>query len=216
MQGPSGQPVLTRAGSFTKDSTGALVNAAGYTLLGYPTGKSGVANGFSGLVPVNLNSIALQANATTSGKLYVNAPSTAAVVAPANLPSANAATATPTAKTSLVTYDDFGNQVTLDVYLTNEGGNVWDVAIFDAADAPAGGGFPYAGGALTTGTLTFDPTTGAIQGGTPTLFNVAIPNGVDHDPRYGANNSACDGLYRLDREYEWQRAEPGGGRQYRQ
>lgn len=61
VQGPDSQPVLTRAGSFVKDSAGDLVNAAGYTLLGYPTGKSGVANGFSGLVPVNLNSIALQA-----------------------------------------------------------------------------------------------------------------------------------------------------------
>ena len=178
VQGPGGQPVLTRSGSFTKDTgTGTLVNAAGYTLLGYPTGKSGIANGFSGLVPVNLNSIALQATPTTSGKLYVNAPSTAAVVAAANLPSLNAATATPTAKTSLATYDNLGNQVTLDVYLTNEGGNVWDVAIFNAADAPAAGGFPYANPALTTGTLTFDPTTGAILGGTPTSFNVTIPNG---------------------------------------
>ena len=89
VQGPSGQPVLTRAGSFTKDSTGTLVNAAGYTLLGYPTGSSGVANGFSGLVPVNLNAIALQATPTTSGKLYVNVPSTAtAVTCSANLPSA--------------------------------------------------------------------------------------------------------------------------------
>ena len=89
----------------------------------------------------------------------------AAVVAAANLPSTNSATATPTAKTSLATYDNLGNQVTLDVYSTNEGGNVWDVAIFNAADAPAAGGFPYANAALTTGTLTFDPTTGAIQAG---------------------------------------------------
>ena len=177
VQGPNNQPVLTRAGSFVKDSTGTLVNAAGYTLLGYPTGMSGIANGFSGLVPVNLNSIALQATPTTTGKLYVNVPSNAAVVAAANLPSTNSATATPTAKTSLATYDNLGNQVTLDVYLTNEGSNVWDVAIFNAADAPAAGGFPYANAALTTGTLTFDPTTGAIQAGTPTSFNVTIPNG---------------------------------------
>jgi len=177
VQGPDNQPVLTRAGSFVKDSAGDLVNAAGYTLLGYPTGKSGVANGFSGLVPVNLNSIALQATPTTSGKLYVNVPSTAAVVAAANLPSLNAATATPTAKTSLVSYDNLGNQVTLDVYLTNKGGNAWDVAIFNAANAPAAGGFPYTAAALTTGSLTFNPATGAIAAGTPTSFNIAVPNG---------------------------------------
>ena len=176
VQGPGGQPVLTRSGSFAKDtSTGTLVNAAGYTLLGYPTGKSGIANGFSGLVPVDLNSIALQATPTTSGKFYVNVPSTAAVVAPANWPSTNSASATPTAKTSLATYDNLGNQVTLDIFLTNEGGNTWDVAIFNKADAPATGSFPYANPALTTGTLTFDPTTGALQSGSPISIN--IPNG---------------------------------------
>ena len=183
VQGPSGQPVLTRAGSFTKDSTGTLVNAAGYTLLGYPTGSSGVANGFSGLVPVNLNAIALQATPTTSGKLYVNVPSTATAVTAAsgNLPSSNSATATPTEKTSLVAYDDLGNQVTLDVYLTNEGGGVWDAAIYNSADA-TNGGFPYtsAGVAdtpLNAGntTLTFNTTTGALT--TPTSLTFTVPNG---------------------------------------
>jgi len=181
VQGSSGQPVLTRVGSFTKDATGTLVNADGYKLLGYPTGSSGVANGFSGLVPVNINSIALQATPTTSGKLYVNVPSTATAVAAANLPSANASTATPTEKTSLVTYDDLGNQVTLDVYLTNEGGGVWDAAIYNAADA-TNGGFPYTSGGvadtpLNAGntTLTFDTTTGALT--SPTSLTFTVPNG---------------------------------------
>jgi flagellar hook protein FlgE len=178
VQGPSGQPVLTRAGSFTKNSAGDLVNAAGYTLLGYPTGKSGVANGFAGLAPVNVSGGGLQATPTTSGKLYVNLPSTATAVAAANLPSTNSATATYTDKTSLVTYDDLGNQVTLDVYLTDEGNNAWDVAIYNAADAPASGGFPYTAAPLTTGTLTFDPTTGALASGSATSFSVPIPNGA--------------------------------------
>ena len=188
VQGPNNQPVLTRAGSFEKDSTGTLVNAAGYTLLGYPTGVSGVANGFSGLVPVNLNSIALQATATTAGKFYVNVPSNATVVPPGSpsLPSANPLTgAAPTAKTSLVTYDNLGNQVTLDIYLTNQGtvgGNpTWDVAIYNKADA-TNGGFPYMTGAvpdtpLNAGTtdLTFNGTTGALT--SPTSLTFTVPNG---------------------------------------
>ncbi len=178
VEGPNNQPVLTRVGSFTKDAAGDLVNAAGYTLLGYPAGSSGVANSFLGLVPINLNSIALQTTPTTAGKLYVNLPSNAAVVAPANLPSNawNTTNATPTAKTSLVTYDNLGNQVTLDVYMTNEGGNKWDVAIFNAANA-TNGGFPYTVAPLTTGTLTFNPATGALAATSPTSFKVAIPNG---------------------------------------
>ncbi len=181
VQGPNNQPVLTRAGSFTKDSTGTLVNAADYKLLGYQTGKSGIANGFSGLVPVNLNSIALQATPTTSGKFYVNAPSNATVVAAANLPSTNATGSTPTEKTSLATYDNLGNQVTLDIYLTNMGNNQWDVAVYNAADA-TGGTFPYTSGGvadqpLNAGntTLTFDGTTGALTSGSPLTFTV--PNG---------------------------------------
>ena len=217
VQGPGNQPVLTRTGSFTKDSTGNLVNAAGYTLLGYPAGQTGVANGTKGLVSVNLNSIALSATPTTSGKFYVNLPSNAAVVtsgatdpttgATIILPSANPTydqngatnTVSYTQKTSLVTYDDLGNQVTLDIYLTNEGtvngSPTWDVAVYNQADATKGG-FPYTTTTTTNGvtttvndfplndptgaggtntTLTFNSTTGALT--SPTLLKLTVPNG---------------------------------------
>lgn len=178
VQGPNGQPVLTRAGSFTENASGDLVNAAGYALLGYPTGVTGVANGYSGLVPINLNSIALTASPTTSGQLYLNLPSNStAVTIAANLPSANAATATPTAKTAIETYDNLGNQVTLDVYLTNKGGNNWEADVFNAAGATSGG-FPYSSGPLATQTLSFNPATGALATGSPTSLSVAIPNGA--------------------------------------
>ena len=184
---PGGQPVLTRVGSFTENSSGELVNAAGYTLLGYPSGSStAVANGFGGLVPVNLNSVAMKAVPTTTGKLYLNLPSTAAAVPSANWPSAAGAsdptTAKPTDKTSLTAYDNLGNQVTVDVYMTNEGNNVWEVDVFNAAEA-TNGGFPYinnggTGAPLATTTLTFDPTTGALASGSPTSINFNIPNGA--------------------------------------
>ena len=41
--------------------------------------------------------------------------------------------------------------------------------------AAAGGGFPYSSGPLATGTLTFDPTNGALSSGSPLSF--AVPNG---------------------------------------
>lgn len=211
--GPNNQPVLTRVGSFTENAAGNLVNAAGYTLLGYPPGTSPSANGFGGLVPVNLSSVPLKATATTSGELYVNLPSNSAVVptsATVLRPSQNSQYKTGdtfpyTDKTSLVTYDNLGNQVTLDVYYTNEGNNTWNVAIYNAADAATGGGFPYshkdATGATvydsplndpnnagagnttmnfnpTTGALTgiFDPTTSATTG--PTSVSLDIPGGT--------------------------------------
>ncbi|MGO9546980.1 MAG: flagellar hook protein FlgE [Rhodomicrobium sp.] len=177
VEGPNNQPVLTRAGNFVENASGNLVNAAGYQLLGYSTGTTGVANGFGQLTPVNLNSVALKATPTTSGELYLNLPSTStAVTTAADLPSANAATATPTAKTSLVTYDDLGNQVTLDVYLTNTGNNNWEVDVYNAADATSGG-FPYSSGPLATQTLSFDSATGALTSASAASVSVPIPNG---------------------------------------
>ena len=181
VQGPGGQPVLTRVGSFTETSTGNLVNAAGYTLLGYPSGSSGVANGFSGLVPVNISNIALQATPTTSGKLYVNLPSNATAVT-GNLPSTNPATnATYTNKTSVVSYDNLGNQVTLDVYYAKTAANTWNFAVYNAADA-TNGGFPYMSGGvadtpLNAGntTMAFNATTGALT--SPTSVSFTVPNG---------------------------------------
>ena len=156
------------------------MNAAGYTLLGYPAGTTGVSNGYGGLTPVNLSTLGLKASPTTSGELYLNLPSaSASLSASTTLPSTNPATgATYTEKTSLSAYDNLGNQVTLDVYLSNVSttGNApsWEVDVFDASTA-TNGGFPYTSGPLTTQTLTFDPSTGALTSGSP--ISIAIPNG---------------------------------------
>jgi flagellar hook protein FlgE len=169
VQGPNGQPVLTRVGSFEKDSTGNLVNAAGYTLLGYPVNGSGVANGFTGLVPVNLNSIAMQATPTTSGQLYVNLPSNSQTV--------GGVTATPpdyTQKTSLVAYDSVGNQVTMDVYLSHTGVNTWEVAAFDPSTATA----TSLGTNLASANLTFNANGQLVLPPTGTSsLTLTVPNG---------------------------------------
>src|SRR5262249_35500986 len=118
VSGTGGQTYLTRAGSFVKDANGDLVNAAGYRLMGHNLAggaPSVVANGTAGLEVVNIGTLALQSNPSTTGNLYANLPANATAVAAANLPSQNASTATYTAKTSLVAYDNLGNQVTLDV-----------------------------------------------------------------------------------------------------
>jgi flagellar hook protein FlgE len=178
--GPNNQPVLTRVGDFQKDSSGNLVNAAGFTLLGYPVnGSGGAANGFAGLVPVNLNSIAMQATPTTSGQLYVNLPSNSPTVAAANLPSLNTVNSKYTQKTSLVAYDSLGNQVTLDVYLSNKGGSAWEVDVFDAS-AATNGTFPYtakvgAPAPLVTGTLTFNASGQLVP--PPSSFSINVPGG---------------------------------------
>jgi flagellar hook protein FlgE len=176
----SGSSFLTRAGAFVPDANGKLVNSAGFYLMGYDLRNgtpNAVANSFSGLTPVQISQAQFQANPSTTGVIAANLPSNGAIVPAANLPSANAATATYTAKSSLVSYDDLGNPVTLDVYTTKTNANNWEVAVYNQADATPGTGFPYANPPLSTQTLQFDPTSGKLLAGGPTNIAVNVPNG---------------------------------------
>jgi flagellar hook protein FlgE len=176
----SGQPSLTRAGSFVMDGNGDLVNAAGYTLMGYSLANGDpniVANGFAGLVPVNIGSLALQANASTTGVFNLNLPANADDIAATDLPSENTGTAAYTGKTSLIAYDSLGNQVTVDIFAAKVADGQWEITAFNHADAGPGGGFPYGADKLATTTLTFDPTTGQLQTD-PASFDIPVPGGA--------------------------------------
>jgi flagellar hook protein FlgE len=178
----NGQTYLTRAGSFVADGVGDLVNAAGFKLMGYSLANgppSIVANGTAGLEVVNIGTLSLQANPSTVGAFNVNLPVNSPVIAPANLPSVNAATSDSTAMTSVVAYDNLGNEITLDVYSSNLGGGNWEISVFNRADAAPGGGFPYSTGPLATQTLNFDMTTGHFAVASPTSVTVPVPNGAN-------------------------------------
>ncbi|EPX78030.1 flagellar hook protein FlgE [Salipiger mucosus] len=77
---------LTRAGSFTPDENGNLVNAAGYYLQGYEYGDNGEIglvdrNSFADMAPVNVMDVEMQAAATTSVEISGNMPAQATGVA---------------------------------------------------------------------------------------------------------------------------------------
>ena len=178
----SGEIALTRAGSFVPNAQGELVNAAGFKLMGYSLANgppSVVANGTAGLQVVSTGSLALQATPSTQGKLNVNMPVNDPVVAAANLPSANAATAQYSGKTSLTAYDNLGNLLTLDVYTTHTGTGTWEVSVFNQANAAAGGGFPYTGGPLATQNMSFDMTTGQFTPASAKSITVPVPGGAN-------------------------------------
>jgi flagellar hook protein FlgE len=176
----SGTPYLTRAGSFVKDENGALVNAGGFKLLGYPLTNGQpqvVVNGFSGLQPVSFSDLALTAAASKTGQFTANFPSNAAVTPAASLPSTNSATAQYSGKSSLVSYDNLGNEVLLDMYFSKTSNNNWEATVYNKADATAGG-FPYSSAALATTTLNFDGTTGALTGASASTISIPVPNGA--------------------------------------
>jgi flagellar hook protein FlgE len=196
VSGPNVDIALTRAGSFTPDKDGNLVNAAGYTLLGYNMingNGSVVVNGSAGLEPVNIAGLSLVASPTRSGLLQTILPSTATAVAVAALPSENDATATYSAKTSLVSYDNLGTERTLDIYYSKTADNIWEVSVFDRATASATGGFPYSAGPLATKTIEFDSTNGMLASGSPTSIDIPIPGGATANLKFtGTSQLAAD------------------------
>lgn len=177
VQDAGGTPYLTRAGSFVPDAQGRLVNAAGYQLMAYDYANgepAATANGFEGLVPVQISDQGMTATPSTEGLFSGNLP--AGATPPAGpLPSSNSATAEYTSKTSLVAYDNLGNKKLLDVYFTNTGAGTWQVSVFDQSKATPGTSFPYTGGALASTNLTFDGT-GKLTGATNSI-SFTVPGG---------------------------------------
>ncbi|MCP4559594.1 MAG: flagellar hook protein FlgE [Bosea sp.] len=184
----AGTPYMTRAGAFVPNGDKDLINSAGFYLMGYPL-KNGtpdvIANSLDGLQRVNLANVAYQATPTTAGSLKGNMDFNAPVVAAANLPSTGAAGSQFESKSSIVTYDNVGNKVFLDVYLTKSANAAagppatpatWEVAIFNKDNASATGGFPYSPTTpLATSSLTFDGD-GKLTT-SPATMTVNIPNG---------------------------------------
>lgn len=198
VQSPAGVPVLTRAGDFQPDDQGNLVNAAGFTLMGYPYNSgapSVVVNGFDGLVPVNVSQSGLTAIESTTGEFSGNLKAGSPVVT-TGLPSANTAPVTSdTWKTSMVGYDKLGNTIKYDFYFTKTAAadptatpptsGEWEVAVFRADDAATGGtsAFPYDDppGMVTSGTMVFGDKGQLLSGGSLTIADTVNSLSIDMD-----------------------------------
>jgi flagellar hook protein FlgE len=178
----SGAVYLTRDGSFVPDASGYLVNDAGYYLMGSNIqGGSPPASALGSLQKVNVASSGETASPTTTASISANLPANSTAIAAANLPSANSASSTYTAETSLVAYDNLGGAHTINLYFSNTGSGAWEVDAFDASKASATGGFPYSSGPLATGTLTYSSTNGALTSGSPLTFTVPAGQTVSLD-----------------------------------
>lgn len=197
VQDQAGQPFLTRAGSFVPDDQGRLVNAAGFYLMGYSYANgepTPVGNGFAGLEPIVIRQQEMTAIPSTYGRYSANLPAAAEVVPAARLPSANAANAEYTQKTSLVTYDNLGGEVMIDVYFTKTGANEWEVTVFNKADGTPVTGFPYTGAPLVTQTFTFDPLNGRLTADSAQGVEIDIPGGLTLDLDMSAMTQLATGF----------------------
>ena len=175
VQGADGATYLTRAGSFVPDKDGNLVNTAGYYLLGSADGN--VAPDLNGLSIVNVNAPDLTAIGSTDGTFTVNLPTT-------DTPPATAGDYNH--KTSLISYNNAGEAVKLDVYFTKNADDTWSVSVKNAADNVE----------IGTGTLTFDPVTGAVVSGGNVSVDLTGYNGGTLDLNLGAS-TARTGSYTI-------------------
>ncbi|WP_137156685.1 flagellar hook protein FlgE [Rhizobium sp. FKL33] len=215
VQDSSGQSFLTRAGSFTTDSDGNLVNAGGYTLMGYSYGDdepSVVANGFAGLEAVNIGATDMQANASTDATFSANLDAGEEIVDSGDAPASGYSGSTDDVdyshKSSLTVYDSLGNEVILDIYFTKTDDNTWEVAVFNKADADAdSGSFPYANGPLSTEDLTFDPDTGALVDGSTSTITLPADFATNNPE---ALNIDLSGMTQLGYDFSVTEAEVNG------
>ena len=159
VQDTSGVPYMTRAGSFVPNSTGELVNAGGYKLLGYPYTEEAptpVVNGYAGLEPVKISSEGLVATGSTAGTFFANLDASTEP-----LPTPFAMVGDPfTHKTSIKAFNTLGNEVIYDVYFSRMApaeDNAWQMVILDqkTGSAPTGHTNPI--------DLQFDPVTGELD-----------------------------------------------------
>lgn len=134
----------TRAGDFTVNSSGQLVDPSGDLVMGYPA-VNGVVSTTSALGPITVNQAAtIPAVPTTSFDTSTNLQADSAVGA--------------TFSTPISVVDSLGVSQTLSIQYTNTGTNTWSYNITLPASATGGTGNPTT---VSTGTLTFN-SSGAL------------------------------------------------------
>ena len=182
--------LFTRAGQFSPDENGDLVNAAGFYLQGYSLATNPnpppSASTFTGLETVNVANLSGIASETTEIGLGLNLPSTAA----------NGTNFSVTVQV----FDSLGNAHDLALTFTKTGTNAWS---FNANDPTLDGA--VSGTAAGAGTVTFNGD------GTPNTITITTPFTVNGWST-GANNSAftmnlgtsgaTDGLTQFAGDYE--------------
>ncbi|HLG88683.1 MAG TPA: flagellar hook protein FlgE [Alphaproteobacteria bacterium] len=119
---------FTRAGSFSENSQGYLVNTQGYYLMGWPLNNGALpasTSTISSLVPVNLNTVATSVAPTANAavNLNLNASDTPAVAPATNY------------SYSLQVYDSLGAPETIQLAFNKTAANTWTLTTTSGSPA---------------------------------------------------------------------------------
>lgn len=170
---------FTRAGDFSMDRDGYMVNGAGYYLEGWRVMANGDLDR-TNLAPIRISELVYNPVPTGRIDLAANLPAGIAAAPAANLPTAGAAGTNPQVSSVLQIYDDLGNQrqVTLNWWRVDN--DTWRVRIDTPGSTPGGPGFIAAevnfGGAVTPGPAAEPGTISSITN----LANTTSPGAGPH------------------------------------
>lgn len=163
---PNGAPFYSRAGQFSVNKDGYLVNPEGYKVQGYQASATGTITGAIGDISLSASSLAPVATTSATINANLNAGDSVPSVAPFNANNS----ATYNFSSGMTLYDSLGNGHMENLYFVKTAANAWNVY------AP---GSTAAGGLL--GGLTFSAATGALTAGSPlaATFNYAGASAVN-------------------------------------
>lgn len=149
----------TRAGDFTTDSNGNLVNSSGEYLLGYETDADGNVSSSASLSYINVSDLAGSATATTTASLTGNLESSTEADTTYATGDVAAGTTTADASTSVDIYDSQGGTKAFTTSYVKTSANTWSYEISytgDSTDLTTGTDL------IDTGTITFN-TDGSLE-----------------------------------------------------
>ncbi|WP_395646333.1 flagellar hook protein FlgE [Terricaulis sp.] len=176
-----GSVLFTRAGSFTIDAQGYMVNAQGLFLQGWPVNSDGSVvsspTSLSAIEPVNISgvgglaepteNIGINANLTSGQTSYAGAQG---VYDPGDMATG---TVTPHFESSLEVYDSLGEPRSIAFGFLKTAPNTWQVEAYARPNTNITGGGAN-GGLLASGTLTFntDGTVAGVSGTIASAFTI--------------------------------------------
>jgi flagellar hook protein FlgE len=194
-----GSVLFTRAGSFTIDADGYMVNAQGLFLQGWPVGADGSVTSsptsLSAIEPVNISGVGGLAEPTANVGLNANLNSGQTDYAGAqgayDVGDMATGTITPHFESSLEIYDSLGAPRTIAFGFLKTGPNTWRVEAYARPNTNTTGG-AASGGILAAGILNFntDGTVASVAGhGTAsTVQNVGSAFTIDWAAATGASD----------------------------
>ncbi|HEY4220210.1 MAG TPA: flagellar hook protein FlgE [Myxococcota bacterium] len=174
-----GNPAYTRAGQFSVDNGGFLVNPQGLKVQGFGVDANGNVNGTLGDLDIGKQSIPPKTTTSITIKQNLNAaePIQGAAFDPAN-PMIPTGVASGHATTSIV--DSLGASHQVDIYFVKTGDGSWEYhATTDGANQT--GGTPGTPFEIASGNLSYD-TNGNLTGVTPLTDNFLPPGATQPQP----------------------------------